>query len=227
MRDVIVTGGSGALGREVVAAFLRRGDRVVVPWIVERERDELSTLYAGALAEERLVLIAADVGSDEGATKIADLAPELEAVVNGVGGFAGGTAVEETDLEVWDRMYHLNVRTAVAMSRAALPLLRRRGNGALLFVAAQPAFDAPPGIAAYAASKSALVTLVRSLQKELAGTNLRVNAVVPTTIDTPANRRAMPDADPSSWTQPSEIARVLVWLASEEARTVRGALVPV
>jgi NAD(P)-dependent dehydrogenase (short-subunit alcohol dehydrogenase family) len=227
MRSVIVTGGTGALGSEVVAAFLQAGDRVVVPWVIARERDEAAALHRQALAEQRLVLVEADLGQEAGAGEVVSLAGEPEVVVNLVGGFGGGTPLEETALEVWDRMYQVNVRTAASMSRAAIPALRRRGRGVLLFVAAQAALDCPPGLSAYNASKAALVALVKTLHKELSPAGIRVNAIVPTTIDTPANRKAMPKADFSAWTPPSQIARVLVFLTSDDARTVRGALVPV
>jgi NAD(P)-dependent dehydrogenase (short-subunit alcohol dehydrogenase family) len=123
-------------------------------------------------------------------------------------------------------MYRMNVRTAAAMTRAALPGLQARGRGAIVNVAANAALDPPAGIGAYVASKAALVALTRSLSREVPHA-IRVNAVLPTTIDTPANRAAMPDADFSTWTRPEQIAAVIHWLASDAARAVRGALVPV
>jgi NAD(P)-dependent dehydrogenase (short-subunit alcohol dehydrogenase family) len=220
MRQVIVTGGTGALGKSVVEAFLEAGDRVVAPWVVEAE--------AAAMAEhERLLLIQADVSDPSGAEQVMKAAGGVDVLINGVGGFAGGTPIHETELEVWDRMHHLNVRTAVCMTRAALPTLIARGSGAVINVASAAAHDCPAGIAAYSASKAAIVALTRSLSNELSGTGVRANAVVPTTIDTPANREGMPDADFSAWTLPAEIARVMLWLASPQAKTVRGALVPV
>jgi NAD(P)-dependent dehydrogenase (short-subunit alcohol dehydrogenase family) len=225
MRKVIVTGGTGALGRAVVAAFLEAGDRVVVPWIVKAEREELESLHPGA--GERLLLLEADVAEQAGADEVARAAGSAEVLVNGVGGFAGGTPVDETDLEVWDQMYRMNVRTAAAMSRAALPAMRAAGSGVVLLVASQAAHDRPAGLAAYSASKAAVMVLTQTLQAEVAGSGIRVNAVVPTTIDTAANRAAMPGADFAAWTAPAEIARVFLWLASDAARSVRGALIPV
>ncbi len=226
-RSVVATGGSGALGRSVVRRFLEAGDRVVVPWIVKAEREALAGEHASALRTGRLVLIEADVADEAGARAAVEAAGDLEVLINGVGGFEGGAPVQDTDLAVWDRMWRINLRSAVAMSRAALPLMLRCGRGAILNVASQAAFDGPAGLAAYSASKAALVTFTRTLQHEVGSAGLRVNAVVPTTIDTPANRAAMPDADFSSWTPPERIASVLFWLAGEEAATVRGGLVPV
>jgi NAD(P)-dependent dehydrogenase (short-subunit alcohol dehydrogenase family) len=113
------------------------------------------------------------------------------------------------------------------MSRAVLPGMLARGRGAIVNVASRAAFDRPAGLAAYSAAKAAIVVLTETLQREVAARGVRVNAVVPTTIDTPANRAAMPDADFSTWTRPEQIAAAVLWLASDAATAVRGALVPV
>lgn len=226
-RTVIATGGTGGLGRAVVRAFLEAGDRVVVPFVVEAERDAVAAAEREAVAAERLVLVAADVAEDEGAAAVAKAAGETHVLVNGVGGFGGGTPVHETGLEVWDRMYRMNVRTAAAMCRAVVPDMLRRGAGVVLNVASAAGPARPAGLAAYAASKEAVTVLTETLQKEVGARGVRVNAVAPTTIDTPANREAMPDADRSTWTAPERIALVLRWLACEDAAAVRGAVVPV
>lgn len=226
-RNVIVTGGTGALGRAIVHAFLAHGDRVVVPWIVEHERSAMIEDEADALAGGRLVLLRADVASESEAAQIARSAGEAAVLVNTVGGFAGGSPVHETPLAIFEAMHRLNVLSAVAASRAVLPGMIARGDGTIVCVASRAAFDLPAGLGAYSAAKAALVAFVGTLQKEVASAGVRVHAVVPTTIDTPANRAAMPDADPAQWTPPVRIADVVRWLASDEARTVRGALIPV
>lgn len=218
-RSVIVTGGTGALGRRVVEAFLREGDRVVVPWFVEAEAQAMT-------AHDAMVLVEADLSEPDGAAAVVERAGAVDVLINAVGGFAGGSPVSERDIDVWDRLYRMNVRTAVCMSGAAAKALAA-GGGSLINVASQAAIDCPAGIAAYSASKAAIIALTRSLHAEMSSSGVRVNAVVPTTIDTPANRAAMPDADFSEWTAPEEIARVMVWLASDSARTVRGGLIPV
>lgn len=220
-RVIVVSGGTGALGCAVVSAFLDAGDRVVVPWIVEAE--------AQAMPEhERLLLVEADVAEAAGAESVVKSAAGASVLVNGVGGFAGGDAVHETDLDTWDRLYRMNVRTAVCLSRAAIPAMRSAGaGGAIVNVASQAAVDCPAGLAAYSASKAGVAVLTRTLAAENAEAGIRVNAVVPTTIDTPANRAAMPDADFSAWTKPAEIARVVHWLASEAAASVSGGMIPV
>ena len=225
-RSVIVTGGTGALGRAVVEAFLAGGDRVVVPWIVAGERDAVSAQAKDAVDAGRLLLIEADVTDAAAARTLVQRAGEPAVLVNGVGGFAAG-AHHETALEVWDRMYRMNMRAAAAAAHAALPGMLARGRGAIVNVAAQAALDPPAGMGAYVASKAALVAWTRSLAREVGGRGVRVNAVLPSTIDTPANRAAMPDADFSQWTRPESIAAVVRWLASDEAAAVRGALVPV
>jgi NAD(P)-dependent dehydrogenase (short-subunit alcohol dehydrogenase family) len=224
---VVVTGGTGALGREVVRRFLERGDRVVVPWIVKAEREELAASFREELAAARLELLEADVTDEPGADEVARAAGAAGVLVNGVGGFAGGAPVDETDLELWDQMYRINVRSAVAMSRALLPGMRSRRRGVIVNVASRAAHERPAGLAAYSAAKAAVEVLTETLQKEVAADGVRVHAVVPTTIDTPANRAAMPDADFSSWSAPSEIAKVIGWLAGADAATVRAGLVPV
>jgi NAD(P)-dependent dehydrogenase (short-subunit alcohol dehydrogenase family) len=238
-RNVIVTGGTGALGQSVVEAFLAEGDRVCAPWIVEAESQRMQQRFGAALSEGRLVLLRADVSEEKGASEVAASAAAepsgasaakpgssgIAVLVNGVGGFAAGP-LAETSLEVWDRLYRSNVRAAAAMSRAVLGGMVARGRGAIVNVAAHAALDPPGGMAAYVASKAALVALTRSLAREVPR-GVRVNAVLPTTIDTPANRAAMPDADVSQWTKPEQIAAVIRWLASDAAEAVRGALVPV
>ncbi len=225
-RSVIVTGGTGGLGGAVVRAFLASGDRVVVPWIAASESDRMKGSFADALRAQQLVLIEADVAERDGAARVAQAAGDLAVLVNGVGGFAAG-AHHETDLAVWDRLFRLNVRAAAAMTQAALPGFLARGRGAIVNVAANAALDPPAGLGAYVASKAALIAFTRSLAREVASRGVRVNAVLPTTIDTPANRAAMPDADFSLWTPPESIAAVIHWLASDAASAVRGALVPV
>lgn len=224
-RSVLVTGGTGGLGQAVVAAFLDAGDRAVVPWIAERERERMRERFAAAIAADRLVLVAADVAEAAAAGELVARADEPAVVVNGVGGFQAGPH-EATDLEVWDHLYRLNVRTTAAMCRAALPGMKARGRGAIVNVAALAALDPPGGLGAYVASKAAVVAFTRSLAREVPH-GIRVNAVLPSTIDTPANRAAMPDADFSTWTRPEAIAAAILWLASDAASAVRGALVPV
>jgi NAD(P)-dependent dehydrogenase (short-subunit alcohol dehydrogenase family) len=224
-RTVIVSGGTGALGRAVVEAFLETGARVIVPWIDKSERDEVEALWQDALAAGSVQLVEADVTEESGALEVVAGLESIDVLVNAVGGFAGGSSVSETDLELWDQMFRINLRSAVCMSRVVLKGMR--GRGAIVNIASRAAYERPAGLAAYSASKDAVIVLTETLQKELAGLEVRVNAVVPTTIDTLANREAMPDADFSQWTPPQKIARVIVWLTSADAENVRGGCIPV
>jgi NAD(P)-dependent dehydrogenase (short-subunit alcohol dehydrogenase family) len=226
-RVVVVTGGTGALGRAVVDAFLAAGDRVVVPWIVKAELDLCAEAWRDAARVGAVRFVEADVAEPEAAAAVARLAPDAEVLVCCAGGFAGGAPVDATELEVWDRMYRMNLRTAASMCRAIVPAMRARRRGAVVLVGSRAALERPAGLAAYSASKSAVLVLTETLQREVARDGVRVNAVVPTTIDTPANRAAMPGADFSQWTPPAKIASVIVWLASDTAASVRGGLIPV
>jgi len=226
-RSVVISGGTGALGRALLRRFLDGGDRVVVPWIAKRELDALEAEEGEALRRGRIVLVEADIAEEAGAQLVAEAAPGAEALVNTAGGFGGGKPLHDTELELWDRMYRMNVRTAVALSRALLPGMLARQRGSIANIASRAALDLPAGLSAYAAAKGAVLTLSEILQKEVAERHVRVNTIIPTTIDTPANRAVMPNADFSNWTQPAAIAEVVYWLASDAAATVRGALVPV
>jgi NAD(P)-dependent dehydrogenase (short-subunit alcohol dehydrogenase family) len=226
-RSIIVTGGTGALGRAIVQAILDAGDIAIVPWIDKPSRMEAAKSWGEPVQAGRVALIEADIGTPEGAARVAAAAPEVEALICAAGGFAGGTPVADTPLEVFDDMYRINVRTAVAMTQAVLPGMRRRNRGAIVCVAAQAAYTRPPTLAAYSASKSALIAFTETLQKELAGTAIRANALAPGVIDTPANREAMPGADTTTWTDPKQIAQAALWLTTPPAAAVRGAVLPV
>lgn len=226
-RNVLVSGGAGALGRAVVEAFLEGGDHVMVPWIVEAERDALAAALCRPLEAGSLTLLAADVAEADGAAAAVEAAEPVTVLVNGAGGFAGGMPHTETPLEDFDRMYRINLRTAAALCQAALPGMTSRAAGCIVNVASRAAIDRPPTLAAYSASKAGVLVLTETLQKEVAEHGVRVNAVVPTTIDTPANRAAMPDADFGAWTPTAAIAAVVHWLASDAAASVRGGAIPV
>jgi len=131
------------------------------------------------------------------------------------------------ELELWDRMYRINLRTAVALTRAVVPAMLGRGGGSIANISSRAALDRPAGLGAYSAAKAAVLALSEIVQKEVGDRRVRVNTIIPTTIDTPANRAAMPNADFSQWTPPAKIAEVVYWLSSDAGATVRGALVPV
>lgn len=226
-RTVLVAGGAGALGRSVVLAFLTEGATVVV---AGRRPEEAAGLLAEAGGgRERLTFVQADVGDAEGAARAvleAGLRGRLEAVVNAVGGWAGGTPVHEADPATLARQLALNLAPGWHLLRAALPPFLTAGRGAFVEIVSLAALGGQPGQAAYAASKAAALSLVLSAAEEVRGRGVRVNAVLPGTMDTAANRQAMPAADRSGWVSTADVARTVLFLCSDEARAVTGAAVP-
>ena len=150
----------------------------------------------------------------------------IDALVNLVGGFAMGR-VEETDASLWHRMLTMNLTAAFLLSKAVLPGMVKRGAGRIVHVAARAAVEPFPGAAAYIVAKSGLVALIRTLSLEQAGSGVTVNGILPTTIDTAANRASMPNADTSKWVKPESIAQLVVMLISSEAGQLNGALIPI
>jgi NAD(P)-dependent dehydrogenase (short-subunit alcohol dehydrogenase family) len=226
---VLVAGGTGGLGRAVSLAFLAEGAKVVVTYRKQEELDALKTA-AGAGAS-RLAGSAVDV-TDEVAVcqlveKIVAQHGSLDVLVNTVGGYTGGTKLWELETKVFDQMLTLNLRSGYALTRAAVRAMLKKGHGAIVNVAAKAAFDHAAGAAAYAASKSAAVALLDSLAADLKGNGIRVNTILPSVIDTEANRKAMPAADFSKWPKPEDIARVILFLCSDDARVIHGAAIPV
>jgi len=226
---VLVAGGTGGLGRAVTLAFLEEGAKVIATY---RKQEELDTLKIRAgVNTAQLDGVAVDV-TDEAAArqlieKIVGKYRRLDAMVNTVGGYAGGTKLWELETKVFDQMLALNLRSGYALSRAAVRAMLKEGHGAIVNVASKAAVDHAGGAAAYAASKSAAVALLDSLAADLQGSGVRANTVLPSIIDTEANRKAMPKADFAKWPKPEEIARVILFLCSDDARVIHGAAIPV
>jgi NAD(P)-dependent dehydrogenase (short-subunit alcohol dehydrogenase family) len=227
---VLVTGGTGALGSAVTRAFLQEGASVAVTYRTRQEYEELQRSAAADAA--RLRGHPLDVTNEaELLRAIAAIEKEfhrLDGLVNTVGGWSGGTKAWDTEGATLERMLDLNLRSAFVGARTVVPVLLKQGRGGYVInVAARAAVDQPPGAGAYAASKAAAVALMHSLALDLKGTGVRVNSILPNIIDTPANRRAMPGADFVTWTSPEEIARVILFLCTPDARAVNGAAIPV
>lgn len=151
----------------------------------------------------------------------------IDVLVNAVGAYAGGTSLWETDPKVFEQMLALNLRSGFVLCRVVVPLMLQKGTGAIVNVASRAAVDHAAGAAAYAASKAAAVAMIDSLAADLKGTGVRANSVLPSIIDTEANRKAMPKADFNQWPKPEEIASVILFLCSDEAKLIHGAAVPV
>ncbi|BFU92742.1 MAG: 3-oxoacyl-(ACP) reductase [Nitrospira sp.] len=216
---VLIAGGAGALGGTVTPAFAQSGARVIT---VERNPSPDQVAAGNAMK--------ADVTDDAALRRLVDdvirTAGRLDVLVNLVGGFAMGRLVD-TEVSLWQRMLTMNVTSAFLLSKAVLPFMLERGTGRILHVAAWAAVEPFPGAAAYIVAKSSLLAMIRLLALELKGSGVTVNGVLPTTIDTPANRANMPAADPSSWAKPEAIAETLLFLASDKAGQISGAAIPV
>ena len=226
---VLVAGGTGGLGRAVTAAFLEQGAKVVITYRNPAGWGAAQSLAGGNAA--RLEGHVVDV-TDEAAVrpiveKIVFEHGKLDALVNAVGGYAGGLKLWETEAKVFEEMLNLNLRAGYALSRAAVPAMLKRGSGAIVNVAAKAAFDHAAGAAAYAASKAAVVAMMDCLAADLRGSGVRVNTILPSIMDTEANRKAMPKADFARWPKTADIARVVLFLCSEDARVVHGDAIPV
>jgi NAD(P)-dependent dehydrogenase (short-subunit alcohol dehydrogenase family) len=226
---VVVAGGTGGLGRAVSLAFLNEDDQVSVTYRKEEEFDVLKKLAGGN--GSRLEGYNVDVTEEAAVGKFIEGVVQqhgrLDALVNTVGGYAGGVKLWELDTKIFDQMLALNLRSGYALSRSAVRVMLRQGSGAIVNVAAKAAIDHGAGAAAYAASKAAAVAIMDSLAQDLKGTGVRVNSVLPSIIDTEANRKAMPKADFAKWPKPEDIARVIVFLCSADAKVIHGAAVPV
>lgn len=226
-RTVIVAGGTGGLGGAVSLAFLREGARVAVTYVHRHEVDNL--VQAAAAEASRLSVHEVDVTSEAATNAFVGAlgAGGIDALVNTVGGWTGGTPLWEADAKALDQMLALNLRSGHALARAVVPVMRRQARGAIVNVVAKAAVDPPPGAAAYAASKAAALAMMESLAADLKGSGVRANCVLPSIIDTEANRKSMPNADFSRWPRPEDLARVILFLCSDEAKVVQGAAIPV
>lgn len=225
----LVAGGTGGLGRAVSLAFLEQGGKVAVTYRRQEEWDAFQS-SAGA-SKERLEGYALDVTDETAVTGLIDgllgKHGRLDALINTVGGYAGGVKFWDLDTRVFDRMLALNLRSGFVLSRAVVPVMLKQGYGAIVNVASKAAFDHASGAAAYAASKAAAVAMMDSLAADLKGTGVRVNSILPSIIDTEANRKAMPKSDFAKWPKPEDIARVILFLCGDDAKVVHGATLPI
>ncbi|MFZ0744458.1 MAG: SDR family NAD(P)-dependent oxidoreductase [Terracidiphilus sp.] len=225
----LVAGGTGGLGRAVSLAFLEVGANVIVTY---RKVEEFMALKSAAATdapalEGHLVDVTDEVALAEFVAQVVSPHGRLDAVVNTIGGYAGGIKLWELETKVLDTMLSVNLRSGFSLARAVLPSMLKQGHGSIVNVAAKAAFDHGAGAAAYAASKAAAVAMMDSLAADTKGTGVRVNSILPSIIDTTANRRAMPGSDFAAWPKPEDIAQVILFLSSDFAKTIHGAAVPV
>jgi NAD(P)-dependent dehydrogenase (short-subunit alcohol dehydrogenase family) len=228
-RVVLITGGTGALGAAVALAVLEAGATAIVTYRDARDRDTL-TERAPTTARERLHALQADVTDGESVRRLVDDARarhrRVDTLVNAVGGFAEGDLLA-TDERAWDAMLTLNLRSAYLCCRAALPGMLATRHGRIVNVASRSVVAPAGGFIAYTVAKAGVIALTQALAQEVRGRGVTVNAVLPSTMDTEANRRAMPAADRSGWVAPESVARAIMFLASDGAADVTGTLLAV
>jgi len=226
---VLVAGGTGGLGKAVTTAFLEEGASVAVSYRNQAEWESFENSQSANAA--RLQGHVVDVTDEAAATQLIEKTfskhGRLDVMVNTIGGHAGGLKLWEMETKVFEQMLSLNLRSGYALSRAAVRTMFKQGRGAIVNVAAKAAFDHAAGASAYAASKAAAVAMLDSLAAEVKGTGVRVNTILPSIIDTEANRKAMPKADFAKWPKPHDIARVILFLCSDDAKVIHGAASPV
>ncbi len=225
-RTVIITGASGNLGRAVADAFARRGDLVV---LLDRQRGHLESAF-GAPSDTRVFAVAdlLDQHQVNAALRQAlEHGKRIDVLCNLAGGFRSGDPVHQTDDEDWNFLFDINARTLLHMVRAVVPHMIAGGGGKIVNVGAFAAQKGVAGMGPYVAAKSAVIRMTESMSAELRDKNINVNCVLPTIIDTPENRRAMPATDPARWVAPADLANVIAFLASNEARAIHGAAVAV
>ena len=229
IRVVIVTGAAGNLGSAVAQAFQAAGAKLV---LVDRAADRLQRLFPDLVDSPNYFLATSvDMTDADAVEAMVDEAVKrfgrVDVLANTVGGFRAGTPVHETPFETWDFLLNLNARTVFTASRAIIPHMLRQGSGRIVNVAARAALKGGTMMAAYSVSKSGVMRLTESMAAELKKDGVNVNCVLPGTIDTPQNRKAMPKADHSRWVKPEAIADVILFLASDAAGAVQGAAIPV
>jgi NAD(P)-dependent dehydrogenase (short-subunit alcohol dehydrogenase family) len=227
-RIALVAGGTGALGRAVSLALLANDYKVAVTYRRQREWEALQS--AAGANQANLEGTSLDVANETAVGGLMEtLAAKhgrLDALINAVGGYAGGVRLWELETKVLDQMLALNLRSGFALCRAAVPVMLKQGYGSIVNVSSKAAFDHAAG-AAYSSSKAAAIAMIDSLAADLKGTGVRVNSIVPSIIDTEANRKAMPNSDFAKWPKPEEIARVILFLCGDDAKVVHGASLPV
>jgi NAD(P)-dependent dehydrogenase (short-subunit alcohol dehydrogenase family) len=224
-QSAIVTGGTGGLGSAVVARLLDDGWRVVVPWVVERELERVQQ-------REGLELVQADLFDPDAVASVvslgaADSGARLGGVVNLVGGFSMGGRVHETPIEEFEKQFRLNLRPTYLVVSAAVPHLLSAGGGSIVCVGTRAAVQPFSGAAGYISSKAAVIAFAQAVAAEYKNDGIRCNAILPSVIDTPANRQSMPKADFDKWVKPAEIAGVISHLLSDASRPTSGAAIPV
>jgi NAD(P)-dependent dehydrogenase (short-subunit alcohol dehydrogenase family) len=230
-RVAVITGGTGALGRAVSERFLEEGARVAVPWIVEAEVPLFNQRMGNRSSAANVFLSKVDLGEEQQITKFVDEAVKkmsrIDILVNLVGGFWGGKTIAETTLAEWQAMFDLNLKPTFLCCKAIVPVMQKNKYGRIVSVSSRTGLLGAGEFAAYAIAKGAIKTFTASLAEEVLNDNVLVNAIAPSTIDTEANRKSMPNAKHENWVKPEDIAKSIAYLCSEQNQVTSGTVVPV
>jgi NAD(P)-dependent dehydrogenase (short-subunit alcohol dehydrogenase family) len=218
----LVTGANGGLGTYVTQALLETGATVIGVSRKIQQSDFKSSTFTALAAE-----LSTAAGAKDMVEGVTARFGRLDVVAHTVGGFAGGPSVAETDDTTFQQMFDVNLNSTFYLLRAVLPLMRKTGNGRILAIGSRAALEPGPGVGAYSASKAAMVSLIRTVALENKDAGITANVILPGTIDTPANRKAMPKADFSKWVRPATIAALIAWLAGDAGKDLNGAVIPV
>jgi NAD(P)-dependent dehydrogenase (short-subunit alcohol dehydrogenase family) len=225
----LITGGTGALGRAVTSAFVEAGAAVAVSYVVDREVPECKECL-GTRADAPL-FIKANVTVEAEVQKLVQTLTQrfsrIDILLTLVGGYVGDLPVTQLPEATWDHMMNLNLKSAFFCCKHVVPVMQQSGGGRIVTVSSRAAVKVFPGISAYAVAKAGILTFTETLAGEVLKDNITVNAILPSVIDTPANRKSMPGADYSAWVKPEEIARVLRFLCSDASREISGAAIPI
>ena len=228
-RNVLITGGTGILGSAVTKAYLTQGDTVAVTYLFEEEverfkqynpdlSDNVTFLFANVTEEAEVQKTIAEFISQFGA---------LDILVNIVGGFVGGIPAAELEEDRWDFMMNLNLKSVFLCCKTVIPHMTARGYGKIINVSARAGLKGEAGLSAYCVSKGGVRTLTESLAAEVMDSGVNVNAIMPSIMDTPMNREAMPDEEHDRWVAPVDVAKVICFLTSDDASIINGAAIPV
>jgi NAD(P)-dependent dehydrogenase (short-subunit alcohol dehydrogenase family) len=222
---VLITGGTGALGRAVAQAFGTSNATTVVTYIIDEEMEDVKTKIK-TIAE----LVKADITKEDQAKKFVSHVTEtyyrIDVLVNVVGGYLGGKSVAELDETEWDKMMNMNLKSAFLISKHVIPLMVAAKHGKIVHISSRTGLKSDGYDSAYSASKSGLIRLVESISEEVKEHGINVNCILPSTIDTEANRRAMPNSDFSKWVKTVDLANLVLFLCSDEAKVINGAAIP-
>jgi NAD(P)-dependent dehydrogenase (short-subunit alcohol dehydrogenase family) len=224
MKDkvVLVTGANGGLGSYITQAFLDTGATVV---------GSSRNIQQSDFASANFVAIPAELSDRQGANELVESVVrrfgKLDVLAHTVGGFAGGQSVVQTDEATFQHMLDLNLNSLFRILRAAIPVLRKSGNGRIIAIGSRAAVEPGAGVSAYSASKAAMVSLMKTVALENGDAGVTANVILPGTMDTPANRKAMPGADFSKWVQPANVSSLVLWLAGDTAKEISGAAIPI